>query len=136
MDKLPASRVKELPAFECHTICRAIAEHITDLTVVDGNYFGLKRVRRKTGQAVSRFAHHSLLCTHSWLCTLSGAIIDPYPVGFITPNPVLVVNRGTHQPFGSGLYIPDNSVARSFRKLQIVRKSRILLSLVQEATRS
>ncbi len=125
--KLPRTRLRKLPRFECHTICRALAKKVPTLLVEDGKYFGLRRAgETQEGQ----------FADHSWLVTPDGAIIDPYPVGFLTPNPVLVVTRGIYQPYGSGLYVPDKRVRRSFPKLRVMWKTRILFGLIQEATAS
>jgi hypothetical protein len=127
VDSLPEQKRKKLPPFECHSMCRGIVKHLKGCTVVDGHYFGIERAHNKKRCGLSRFAHHS------WLRTPSGAIIDLYPVGFITITPVLVVNRGTYKAFGSGFYIPDKNVQRSFGRLRITHKSRVLSELIGKA---
>src|SRR3989338_7413313 len=88
---LPNSEIKALPSFECHSICRAVASKVTKLKVVDGKYVGVRQRRNRKKKTCRLYLRYA---THSWLVTPSGSIIDPYPVGFLTPNPVLMVGKG------------------------------------------
>jgi hypothetical protein len=54
----------------CHTLARAFASAMTDLTVVDGHVLGHE---------------------HSWLMTKSGNVIDVYPVATVG-GPLLIMN--------------------------------------------
>lgn len=116
--------------YECHTICRAIAMVIPELRVVDGNYLGFTRTKTDKGYDLD-------LCTadHSWLTTPDDAIIDPYPVGFLAVNPVLVVTKGHYAPFGGQLYIPDNKITAKISTRSLWRKSHVLYRFIQVAER-
>src|SRR6185369_7737818 len=98
VNTMTKSERKKFPSWECHSICRTIARHIRKLRVVDGYYIGLELRINKNGTSV-----YLRRCTHSWLITQSGAIIDAYPVG-IFGNPILVVARGRYKNFGRNLY--------------------------------
>ncbi len=63
----------------CHIITRAIAMCIKELTVVNGNYMGLAHSVNEKGEKFVALRH----CTHSWLVTPDGAILEAYGVGAI-----------------------------------------------------
>ena len=114
--------------FECHSICRAISWFIPELKVIDGRYLGLKTT--ENGQ---RFEIYS--CTHSWLKTPDGSILDPYPPGSIGIAPILVVCKGAYSYFGGNMYVPDPNVAReTVSRPEMHRKSLALLQLLQAST--
>lgn len=101
-----AYKIKEKNAkynlrFECHSICRAFHIHLPELTVVDGNFFGIE----KKDDAI-----YLQLNDHSWLLTPDGAIIDPYPVGFLTIGPMMTVRSGIAANFGGNMYQPNPEV--------------------------
>jgi hypothetical protein len=73
-------------------------------------------------------------CSHSWLVTPDGAIIDAYPVGFLTHSPVLYVGKGEYAVFGSGFYRPlEEVLAEVSADQEVHRKSRLLLGLFRRA---
>ncbi|MEN9647267.1 MAG: hypothetical protein RLY57_71 [Candidatus Parcubacteria bacterium] len=113
-------------SFECHSICRALAKVIPELTLVDGHYLGLRIVNEEGEKRVQVGT-----ATHSWFCTPDDSIIDPYPVGYLTPSPVLVVNRGPYKPFGGDHYIPLASVTREISNRELFRKTQILYSIIR-----
>lgn len=117
-----------LPTFECHATCRAIALHIRELKVADGHYVGVSRKRRKD-KVDARLRY----CDHSWLVTPSGSIIDPYPVGFLALNPILVVTRGIYKNFGGGLYWPDKRVTERIFTRDLCKRVEIFSSIISEA---
>ncbi|MFA6076699.1 MAG: hypothetical protein WC735_01335 [Candidatus Paceibacterota bacterium] len=124
--KLPKS--VKFPTFECHTICRAIAKHIHGLKVVDGYYVGVAQQHRN-GKVVAQLQY----CEHSWLVTPSGSIIDPYPVGCLATNPILVVNRGKYKNFGGDLYWPDRFITKKVCTQRLREKVKILSRIAKEA---
>ncbi|MFA6432948.1 MAG: hypothetical protein WCV82_04020, partial [Candidatus Paceibacterota bacterium] len=71
--------------FECHSICRAVILEIPDgsLRCVDGDLVGIE-----IGDDLAVRFH---VCSHSWLVTENGAIIDPYPPGIMAMGPLLIV---------------------------------------------
>ena len=128
---LAKSARKKLPLFECHTICRAIAGHIPNLKVVDGYYVGVSQTIGKNKATV--YLRH---CAHSWLVTPSGSIIDPYPVGFLSANAVLVVNRGRYKNFGGNLYWPIQKVAKKVSAKKLTRKVKLLSEIIGKAQKT
>ena len=118
----------ELPLFECHSTCRAIALHVQELMVVDGHYIGVSRKRRRD-KVDARLRY----CTHSWLVTPSGSIIDPYPVGILSMNPILIVTRGKYKSFGGGLYWPNAEVTRIIDTKELRERVKILSRVISEA---
>ncbi len=118
------------PIPECHSICRALAKMIPGLKVVDGNYIGLKQIRRK-GKTYFKLRY----AAHTWLVTPGGAIIDPYPIGFFSANPVMVVGKGTYKPFGQGHYMPDKSTTKTHVTAEVLFKARELTRLFRQTVR-
>jgi hypothetical protein len=116
---------KEFPTFECHSTCRAIAEHIGELKVVDGHYLGVSRRRRNDVKL--RY------CAHSWLTTPSGSIIDPYPVGIFSVNPIMVITRGKYKSFGGNLYWEDKKVTEVIDTEELREKVIVLSRIICEA---
>ena len=106
IDQTPNDERKKLPGFECHTICRAFAGVISDLICVDGSFIGVKQLDPEG----DKYKLQSRICHHSWLVTPKGLIIDPWPVGVISLNAILVTNSGEYSPYGSGSYIEDSDI--------------------------
>lgn len=86
--------------FNCHAICRAIAQILPELSVITGGLTGYKENPDIPGVLMIRTSGHS------WLQTPDGALIDPYPVGFITWRPVMFpTNQDSIFPaFGASMY--------------------------------
>lgn len=105
--------------YRCHSICRAIASQIPELTVVDGKYLGIGRDDKNAMTAQFSW--------HSWLVTPSGKIIEPYPVGFIAIHPMIVVNLGPYADFGYNLYTPDPGVTEKVMTPRMKRESERLV---------
>ena len=89
--------------FDCHSIVRGIAGHVQKLDVQSGYYYGVE-VGPDEGVVTT------MKMDHSWLRTPDGAIIDPYPGGFFTHQPILVPTKGHLAPFGGNLYRFDQDV--------------------------
>jgi len=129
-DYMDAHKDLEDPGPNCHAICRGLAKLIPHTRVIDGNFIGLKHVMRKGKMHIKlRFA------AHTWLMLPSGSIIDPYPVGFMSTNPVLVVTRGIYKPFGQGAYMPDKSTTKAHVTKEVLGKARELTRLIRKAIR-
>lgn len=96
--------------FNCHSLCRALSVCIPKLTVVTGGYRGIRAINNGTEFRIT-------LASHSWLKTPDKAIIDPYPVGVISYNPLLVPADGEsiYLSFGSGMY-DANCSQNQFKK--------------------
>ena len=119
------------PIVECHSICRGLAHNIPELTVVDGHYLGLESTAKDDPK--SFLIRH---CDHSWLLTPDQAIIDPYPVGFISTNPVLIGPHGTYSVFSRHSYVPDPTVTRQVITRKVWRKTKIFCRLIDESART
>ncbi len=119
---------KDYLVYECHSICRAISMAMPKLRLVDGNYTGMEHISTVDGLNFK-------LCyaAHSWLVTPDDAIIDPYPVGYLAINPVLVVNKGKYVVFGGNLYIPNPNVTAKISTRETMRKSQTLYRLIKES---
>lgn len=91
----------QFQTFNCHSVCRALAVLVPNLTVITAGYRGLRQVNEREFSIT--------VASHSWLKTPDGAFIDPYPVGVITYAPFLIPNVGesVYLTFGSGLYYKD-----------------------------
>lgn len=93
--------------YNCHTLSRAIAGALQEATVVSGHVLGLEQIEKK-GFAKGLAIRY---CSHSWIRTPDGAIIDPYPVGYINLQPVLIPSKpNIYSPFGRCMYVenPDD----------------------------
>ena len=112
-------------SFECHSIARAISMEVPELQLVNGCYYGLEWSETGGVQLIG--------CDHSWLVTPDKAILDSYPVGFVTDDVVLVVATGDYSPFGQGLYRPDEKISPDINLKEVWRKSEVLFRLIQEA---
>jgi len=114
---------------DCHSICRALAQNIPELQVVDGVHLGLTR-RRVKKKVTLKLSHSGF---HSWLRTPHGAIIDAYPMGFISANPVLIPTKGHLRFFASSFYIEDPATKKQVKKVGAVRAARILAKHIKTA---
>ncbi len=112
----------------CHDICRALAKHIPGLRVVDGNFVGMRQVM-KSGELHMKLTY----CSHSWLITPSGAIIDPYPVGLIACNPIILPKRGIGKHFGYSSYLKESSVKKAINTKKTRDTSNRLARLMKKA---
>lgn len=117
---------KDRLIYECHSICRAIAKAMPSLRLVDGNYMGLQKIPNE-----GSFGFELRYAAHSWLETPDEAIIDPYPVGILAANPVLVVNKGQYAPFGGQLYVADPRVTAEISTRKTWRKAETFYRLLQ-----
>ena len=113
--------------YECHSICRALAMFIPELTVVDGHFVGLK-----SRQIAEGCEFEIRNCGHSWLLTPDEAIIDPYPVGFITTNPILIGPKSDYLFYGLEYYVADSQVTRSVVNKKVTRSSHVLFRFMKE----
>lgn len=112
--------------FECHSISLAISRIIPQLTCIHGLLIGMvKSECPDTKEQILRFAP----TIHSWLLTPDGSVIDAYPVGFMSCNPVLVITRGQPSYSGGMFYKPDKNVGPKYITREIYRKSVVLEKL-------
>ena len=116
--------------FECHSICRAISMALPKLKCIDGSYAGLERI------PAAGVVFELQYTDHSWLLTPDGAIIDPYPVGYISVNPVIVVTKGQYSPFGGKLYVEDSRITTKVSARKLWRKSQVLYKMIQAAKKA
>lgn len=115
--------------YDCHSIARAISLVVPELKVVSGVYLGIKWT---TEGEKSTYALRG--CRHSWLVTPDGAILDPYPVGFLTLDVVLIpATAGNYTAFGQGLYRVQEVVLSEIPIRKIWKKTRALHKLVQKS---
>jgi len=116
------------PTVNCHSICRALARHIPELKLVDGHYLGM-RVHKKDDKRHIKLTY----CPHSWLRTPDGNFIDPYPVGYMSANPVLVIAKGPYKSFGSGPYVENPDVTKEILTRIVKTRSTQLANLLKRA---
>lgn len=129
-ETLPKERTVKFDDLTCHSICRALAINIKDLTLVDGYFLGL--TPSSDGVAGSMVIAK---CDHSWLVTPDKAIIDPYPVGFMATNPVIVGHESVYTPFGTELYKASENVTHRVSNRKLFRRSYVLSKLMATAMR-
>lgn len=108
----------------CHSIARTLAETVHELKVVDGYYAGIT-----TDDDSSHVMTHT---EHSWLITPDNAIIECFPVGLMSPNPLLIPTKGKYAHAGSGYYLTSQKLAEEicrkivnrtmFRQVRVIRK--------------
>lgn len=111
---------------DCHSISRLISKLITDCTLIDGYLIGMK-FQGNTVRLIDT--------CHSWIRTPDGAIIDPYPMGVISPSSVLLIptTENIYTAHGAEMYREDrgvqkhfdvaNSWRRAYSHLRILRKN-------------
>jgi len=117
---------RERTIFECHSICRALVLEIGNNAIhyVDGQLVGLE-----IGGDCSVKLHE---CTHTWLETKDGSIIDPYPVGIMAMSPLLITRGGIYGPFTTTRYRPNPGVTAEVSNRLTWRKARVLQGLFRE----
>ena len=114
--------------FECHTIARALAMHIDSVKVVDGHFLGLEPFEGgKPGEFII------VPCDHSWLITPDASIIDPYPVGFMTSNPIVISKGNKYSSWGYEFYQQNSVVTHSVSGRDLSRKSQLLARYMGQA---
>jgi hypothetical protein len=107
----------------------AISQVIPKLKCIHGFLVGLRR-KDKVNDDIKFMTEYTY---HSWLKTPDGSIIDPYPVGFISCNPVLVITTGPQSSCGGELYIEHEDTIKKFINRKMYRKSLILADLIRKS---
>ena len=126
MSKLPYG--KRL-TYDCHSIARAIKLAVPELKVVSGVYMGMEWVTKGEKDIYTLVG-----CRHSWLVTPDGAILDPYPVGFLTLDVVMIpASAGDYTAYGQGLYRVHEIVLSEIPLKEIWKKTRALYKLIQRS---
>jgi len=103
---------------------------VQNVEVVDGLFIGLNIVK-KSESGGSSLRH----CNHSWLRTADGAIIDIYPVGFITMAPVLVATKGEMSVFSNSMYIEEPEITREVVNRDLYRNVRVIQKHLKESVK-
>lgn len=111
--------------YECHSICLALKRAIPELTLVHGCYLGLEITKKP-----EQFEYDVRNCRHSWLTTSDGAIIDPYPVGVLTVNP-LIIGNSDYNLFGRAFYYEQPTVVREINYRKVWRQADLLFQLMR-----
>lgn len=113
----------------CHSIARAIANHMPILRVVSGRHVSIKKEIKE-----------EVLVTytiHSWLVTPDDAIIEPYPPSFLSIAPIIIPTKGEYSEAHSGTYIPDGSMTDFMRQhvntWRLRKATAALTELIKEA---
>jgi len=122
-----AADMRGTDGFQCHSICRALRIRMPELRLLDGFYLGLRTLPAEKKRGVRR---ELMTAGHSWLMTPDGAIIDPYPVGCISLNPLLIPTRGIDVAFGADLYCADPAVTSRIACRDVWRRSVVLAGLL------
>jgi hypothetical protein len=92
----------------CHTICRAIELCMQQLKVVDGCCLGLCQDEVKVS---GQLLFDVVSCSHSWLLTPDLTIFDPYPVGLVSSDPIVIpATSGAYKLFGREFYRADPKI--------------------------
>jgi hypothetical protein len=109
----------EASPVNCHVICEVLGKHIKDVKVIYGYYRGFKdyteKDKRKTKMEY---------LNHSWLETPEGAIIEPYPPGFLTLQPLLYPKGCNYSAYGYNSYVPHSLVKQSVMDKELRRRIR------------
>lgn len=118
--------------FRCHSLCDAIAFNVDKykLGVIDGFYLGLKSNSPNEKDFTIEY------CEHSWLVTPDLTIIDPYPVGTLNINPLLIPAKGTFNRFGYNFYVPDHTVSKTVRNRDLFKESKRWKRILRRAKES
>jgi hypothetical protein len=116
------------PGLNCHSLCRALAHCVSEVKVVDGLYLGTECHRNGNPNQVSVEIRN---CTHSWLVTPDEAIIDPYPVGIIITNPILIGPKGPRTVFGYQMYFPNPEITNRVVNRTVWRESIVLAKCIK-----
>lgn len=129
IEKLP-SKIRKTIDYRCHSICRAIHMELGDdvVRLVDGWVLGLEFVFVE-GEKHAKICK----CRHSWLMSNDGSIIDPYPVGFFSLGPIVLVHSGKYKEFSSGHYLEDENVKDELANRAIWRESVIIRRLFSDS---
>mgnify|MGYP003500663595 CR=1 FL=1 len=114
--------------FTCHSVALAFSLMFPNLKLANGVLIGIKWVKR-AGKVRSQLTY----CEHSWLVTSSGAIIDAYPVGLMTIDPILVVSKGNHKYYGGTSYYQDETIKFCISRAEIRKKAYALLRVMRKA---
>lgn len=117
-------------SLNCHIICRALEPFIKGVEFVDGYYVGIN-IKKKTDEEKTSLCH----CNHSWLKTSDDAIIDIYPVGFITMCPILVATKGYMASFGASIYLEDPSLAKEIMNRNLWRNTEVIKKHLKESVK-
>jgi len=91
--------------FNCHSFCRALAHHVPEVTLSDGYVIGFELSTKDDHKTFSM-----VQAEHSWLVLPKNAIMDPYPVGIMPFNPLLIPTKGDLKCFCGNLYMADPAV--------------------------
>jgi argonaute-like protein implicated in RNA metabolism and viral defense len=86
-------------------ICEVLGKHIKELKVMYGYQRGFIDYNEKRKRKI-KMEH----LRHSWLETPDGAIIEPYPPGFLSLQPLLYPKRCKFSTYGHSLYVPHQQV--------------------------
>lgn len=112
--------------YNCHVICRALANKFPLLRVEDGGYLGLEKDPNS-----AKFTIHR--CRHSWLITPDDALIDPHPVGYVSLSPLLVPPPGKGNCiFGRSMYFLDPKVRPFYLNRDMMRNVRVMIKLMNK----
>ena len=97
-----------LPPINCHSASRLVSLFAEELTLVDGFLLGLRANDDDTLMLQQT--------QHSWLVTPDKAIIDPWPMGIISPGNAILIPTVENDfvAHGSNLYYEDSSVREAF----------------------
>ena len=110
----------------CHSICRALAILVPELTVIDGDFIGVKPtvIQGRTEYLIMRGEH-------SWLTTPDDAIIDPYPMGCIATTPIIMGPKGPYVVYGKELYVPNVETTRTAIGRKVWRQTHVLVRIIK-----
>lgn len=110
--------------YECHSICQAVKWAVPELTLTHGRYLGIDLFKKE-----ENYEYDIRNCRHSWLKTPDDTIIDPYPVGFLTVNPV-IIGKSDFGCFGRAFYFEQPDVIREIKYREIWKKARRMYELM------
>lgn len=101
------------PTINCHSVARLVSTFSKELKLIDGFVYGVSQ--RENGEFILQKTRHS------WLKTTDEAIIDPWPMGVVSPGNALLVptQKNVYNIHGSNLYKEDKLAREGFS----VRKS-------------
>jgi hypothetical protein len=120
---------QEKLTLNCHSIARACAMLVPELKVIDGFYLPL-RIDPKVAQP-----WWERTIRHSWLETPDKAIIEPYPVGYMTFFPAMLPSAEKNQDSLAHSYTPYEPIARIANRKTVIRRAQILCEFTKEALR-
>jgi len=117
---------ERMPIMDCHSISRLLALIFKELTLEDGTLIGLDHTLVEGKVAMVH-------TDHSWLRTPDRAIIDPYPMGIISPTLALLIptSKTRYRVHGGNHYHENPSVRERFdveQSLKNAHSCRLLLS--------